>query len=118
MRDLFISVLFLTVFIVWVIAEWRAKRWLRIALGLLCMILLAIGIYIVIESTQMQSSMCSIGLHQIDIILEQGDSERARRVIGIYKVTLTETGSHKAALANMLQALGESGDSDGQENKK
>jgi|DewCreStandDraft_4_1066084.scaffolds.fasta_scaffold75705_2 hypothetical protein len=118
MRDLFMLTLLLVVFLAWIIAEWRAQRWLRIGLGLLCMILLAMGIYIVIDSTNRQFFLYSDGLRQIDAILQQGETERARRVIGIYRTTLTETGNHKAALASMIIALRESGDSDDREHQK
>lgn len=110
MRDAFIVLLLLCCFLAWLIAEWRGERWLRMSLGLLCMLVLFIGIYVVVQSAGMQSAMYHIGLQQIDRAVQQGDLVRARRAIWIYDETLTQTGSPKAAITNMLKALEEGED--------
>lgn len=107
MGDTLILLLVLALFVAWLLAEWRGKRWFRMSLGVLCMLVLSIGIYVTIQSAGMQSAMHRMGLRQIDRLLQEGDSARVRRAIQHYEKTLEQTGSPKAATDAMLSALGE-----------
>lgn len=105
MRDIAITLIFVTFFCLWLIAELRGRRALRIILGLVCMVLLGAGIYVVVASAEIQLDMHRTALQRIHKRLDAGDIERVRRALTTYDDIDAQTGNSRYALLRALPIL-------------
>lgn len=105
MRDITISLLLLAIFVAWLIAEFRGNRPARIGLSITCMLLLVAGIYIVMDSAEIQLAMHRRALQQIRRTLDAGDEQLIRKALSTYGDVYEQTGSTKSAVMSMLPVL-------------
>jgi F0F1-type ATP synthase assembly protein I len=87
MEALFIALaVLLGLFVGWLVAEFRAGPFLRIVLGLACILGLASGgIFLVRRGCEQQITFHRAGLRYIDELLEQGKQAKVRQAIRAFE---------------------------------
>jgi hypothetical protein len=103
-------------FISWLVAEYRCRAHIRIALGMACLLFPALWIWAAIYSSHMIGDMHYFGLHRIENMVQEGRELQAQRALRAYNETYQETQSAKAAVFRMNAVLMEL-DPDGKRNK-
>jgi hypothetical protein len=89
----------------WLIAEFHCRRWVRVSLGLACLLFPFLWIWAVTYSTNMLLSLHKMGIHRIEILIQDGQEARVQRALKVYDETYQDTGSTKAAVFCMNSVL-------------
>jgi hypothetical protein len=98
-------VLPVVLFISWLVAEFRCRTPVRIALGLACLLFPALWIWAAIYSSHMIGDMHHFGLHRIEKMVQEGREPQVQRALRVYDETYRETQSAKAAVFRMNSVL-------------
>lgn len=105
MKDSILTILVIFLFIGWLAAEIRGSKIIRISLGVICMMILGIGIYVVMQSSDMLLAMHRYCLQKIEKKIESGEIKSVQQSIQSYEQTYQETSSTKAAITQMIEQL-------------
>ena len=85
MPDVLALVIVIVALVAWLIAEWRAPRSLRVALGILCLTLFISAWMFSRQSTAHHDAWNAQTVRMIGAALDRGDIETAKQAIDVYE---------------------------------
>jgi len=106
MGPLLLNVLLpIALLVAWLVAEFRWRRWVRVTLGIVCILVPSVWLSGVIYTSNLLTSWHRFGLGRIERLLQEQREPQVRRALRVYDETYQETGSDKAAVFRMNSVL-------------
>lgn len=100
-----LAVLPIILFILWLIAEFRWRRWVRLALAIANVFLLLSWLIGVIYTYDLVTGMYQFSLNKMEHLLEEGHEAKVHHALRVHNQTFQQTGSAKRAVARLSSAL-------------
>ena len=94
--------------VLWLVAEFRWRRSVRVALGIACMLVPFMWLSGVIYTSNLLADWHRFGLCKIERLLHERREPQVRRALRVYDEAYQQTGSAKAAVFRMNSVLLES----------
>lgn len=109
LATLFNGVLPIVLLTCWVVAEFRWRRSVRLALGLACLLFPCLWMWAGISSVNARAILHGAAFEMIDRSLEEGREVQVRKALQAYRETLEETGCSLSAVMRLNNTLLENG---------
>lgn len=100
-----LAVLPIILFILWLIAEFRWRRWVRLTLAIANVFLLLSWLLGVIYTHDLVTGMYQFSLNKMEHLLEEGHEAKVQHALRVHNQTFQQTGSAKRAVTRLSSAL-------------